>query len=322
LIGLPYQVRLRALTYNQSAFDAAGLSYPGASWTADDFLNAARALTSGQDGDKRYGYAALGPQTDDLLFFLDLLGARLTRGSGESLQPNFADPQVGQAVRFYLDLLRNYSPHEQIQGYSRSQMPGMPFQLIDEGRVGMWFGLSGDIQIVRIGGGEAGRQSYTRAIAPPPGAGKVAPDSFDISGLYISATSQHPELCWQWLKALSGDVSALEDGGFPARRSVAESDAFLKRAPAGGDAVYAAYRPTLDRAPQAGGTAADRPQIDPFWFFRAADRALQGKNLERELADAQTWTEQYLTCVRSGGAANTCAQQVDSTYDGFAGFGL
>jgi len=317
LVGLPYQVRLRALTYNQNAFDAAGLSHPSASWTADDFLNAAKQLTSGQGGDKRYGYAALATQTDDLLFFLGLLGAQIERSGA----PNFTDPKVEQAVRFYLDLLRNYSPHEQIQGYSHSLPPGdEAFRLIDEGRVGMWFGLSGDIMVVAVGGpGEAGRQNYTRAIAPPPGADRVAPDSFQTSGLYISATSQHAELCWQWLKFLSGDVSALDEGAFPARRSVAESDTFLKRAPAGADAVYAAYRPALDRAPEAGGGAPDRPELDLFWFFRAADRALQGKDLGRELTDAQARTEQYLTCVRSGGAASDCAKQVDSTYDGFAG---
>ncbi len=317
LLGLPYQVRLRALTYNQNAFDAAGLSYPNASWTADDFLNAAKQLTSGQGGDKRYGYAALAVQTDDLLFFLSLLGAQVERSGA----PNFTDPKVEQAVRFYLDLLRNYSPHEQIQGYSRSLPPGDDaFRLIDEGRVGMWFGLSGDIMIVAVGGpGEAGRQNYTRAIAPPPGADKARPDSFQTSGLYISATSQHPEVCWQWLKFLSGDVSALDEGAFPARRSLAESDTFLKRAPAGADAVYTAYRPALDRAPEAGGAAPDRPELDLFWFFRAADRALQGEDLGRELADAQARTEQYLTCVGSGGAASGCAKQVDSTYDGFAG---
>ncbi|HJZ48459.1 MAG TPA: extracellular solute-binding protein [Roseiflexaceae bacterium] len=316
LLGLPYQVRLRALTYNQSAFDAAGLSHPSASWTADDFLNAAKQLTSGQGGDKRYGYAALAEQTDDLVFFLGLLGAQIERSD----RPNFTDPKVEQAVRFYLDLLRNYSPHERIQGYSPSLPLGDDaFRLIDEGRVGMWFGLSGDIMIVAVGPGEAGRQNYTRAIAPPPGADKARPDSFQTSGLYISSTSQHPELCWQWLKFLSGDVSALDDGAFPARHSVAESDTFLKRAPAGADAVYAAYRPALDRAPEASSAASDRPRLDLFWFFRAADRALQGKDLGRELADAQARTEQYLTCVGSGGAASDCAKQVDSTYDGFAG---
>jgi ABC-type glycerol-3-phosphate transport system substrate-binding protein len=318
LLGLPYQVRLRALTYNQSAFDAAGLSHPGASWTAEDFLNAAKQLTSGEGGDKRYGYAALAAQTDDLLLFMGLFDAQVVRGE----QPNFLDPKVGQAVRFYLDLLRNYSPHEQIQGYTRDlALGGETFQLIDEGRVGMWLDLPGGIQIVRIGP-DGGRQNYARAIAPVPGAGAVGAASVDTSGLYISAQAQHPEICWQWLKFLSDDVSSL-GSDFPARRSLAESDAFLKQAPSGAAEVYAAYRPALDRAATDGGPA-DRPersQVDLFWFFRAADRALQGKDLDRELADAQAKTEQYLTCVRGGGEAAACATQTDPTYAGRAGRG-
>src|SRR5262245_293889 len=198
LYGLPHQVRLRALTYNQSAFDAAGLNHPNAIWKADDFLNAARSLTSGEGGDKRYGYAALAAQTDDLLLFMGLFDAQVARDGA----PNFLDPKVGQAVRFYLDLLRTYSPHERIQGYTRDlAIGGETFELIDEGRVGMWFDLPGSIQIVRIGP-DTGRQNYTRAIAPPPGAGTIGLASIDTSGLYIAAQAQQPEACWQWLKFL------------------------------------------------------------------------------------------------------------------------
>jgi multiple sugar transport system substrate-binding protein len=314
LYGLPHQVRLRALTYNQSAFDSAGLGHPNASWTADDFLNAAKQLTSGQDGDKRYGYAALGSQTDDLLLFMGMFDAQLIRDAA----PNFLDPKVGQAVRSYLDLLRAYSPHERLQGYTRDlAFGGETFQLIDEGRVGMWFDLPGGVQIVIIGP-EAGRQNFTRAIAPPPGAGAVGAGSIEASGLYISAQTQYAEACWRWLKFLSEDISAL-GSDFPARRSVAESDAFLKRAPVGAAEVYAAYRPTLDRAPAAGQDGGlNRPQVDLFWFFRAVDRALQGKDLDRELADAQAKTEQFVACARGGEAPLACAKQADPTYEGRA----
>jgi ABC-type glycerol-3-phosphate transport system substrate-binding protein len=317
LYGLPYQLQLRALTYNKEAFDAAGLSYPDASWTADDLLNAAKQLTSGADDDKRYGYAALGTQIDDLLFFLRLLGAQVTRDGA----PNFNDPKVGQAARFYLDQLRNYSPHKQINGYTRSlSIGGETFQLVQNGRVGMWFDLPGGIQIIRVGPGAEGRQNYTRVLAPPPGAGQATPGSFETSGLYISAGTQQLEACWQWLKFLSADLSTLGNN-FPARRSLAESADFTKKAPEGAAAVYAAYRPALNRAPASAQADSDRPQVDMFWFFRAVDRALQGGDLDRELSDAQAKTEQYLACVHSGGTAGTCAKQVDSTYEGFAGSG-
>jgi multiple sugar transport system substrate-binding protein len=316
LYGLPYQVRLQALTYNQTAFDAAGLAHPSASWTAADFLSAAQRLTSGGDADKRYGYAALGEQTGNLLYFLGLLGAQVTRGGA----PNFTDPQVEQALRTYIDLLRNSSPHQRIQGYSRALgFDGAAFELIEQGRIGMWFDLPSGMNIARVGVGAAERPSFTRAIAPPPGADKASASSFEATGLYISATSQQPQACWEWLKFLGADLSAL-GGNFPARRSLAVSDAFTSGAPAGAAEVYAAYRPALDRAPS-GAEPPDQHAADLYWLFRAADRALQGKDLGRELADAQALTASYLACVRAGGAAGSCAKQADPSYDGFAAAG-
>jgi ABC-type glycerol-3-phosphate transport system substrate-binding protein len=40
--GLPYMVFFRALHYNVSAFDAAGIAHPSAAWTLSDFLGAAQ----------------------------------------------------------------------------------------------------------------------------------------------------------------------------------------------------------------------------------------------------------------------------------------
>jgi hypothetical protein len=36
------------------------------------------------------------------------------------------------------------------------------------------------------------------------------------------------------------------------------------------------------------------------WFYAALDNALQGKDLEQELAIAQERTTQFLACVRQG----------------------
>jgi hypothetical protein len=58
-------------------------------------------------------------------------------------------------------------------------------------------------------------------------------------------------------------------------------------------------------------------QIDTFWFYRAIDRAVQGQNLERELAEAQVLTEQFLACLRGGTQGSICATQVDPDYHGW-----
>ncbi len=50
----------------------------------------------------------------------------------------------------------------------------------------------------------------------------------------------------------------------------------------------------------------------------AEERAIQGADLARELADAQVMTEQYLACVQGGEQPGVCARQVDPDYQGFA----
>jgi hypothetical protein len=111
----------------------------------------------------------------------------------------------------------------------------------------------------------------------------------------------------------------LVQGGFPARISVAESDTFLKQVLPGTADVYKAYSIAFDRMSDTISEASNLHDswIDFYWFFRAADRALQGADLDRELANAQATTEQFLACVRSNTKSNICAKQVDPQYEGW-----
>jgi ABC-type glycerol-3-phosphate transport system substrate-binding protein len=187
--------------------------------------------------------------------------------------------------------------------------------MIRQGRAGMNFQF-GNVFFF-VGPGE--QPQYTRAVAPPPlGKTLLAPEDFQTNGLFISATTQQPQACWQWLKFLTSKPSDLGmQGAYPARISVAESDAFLKDAVPGTAEVYAAYRAALERSDSSAREPFYQSKIDYFWFFRAVDRALQGKDLDRELADAQSLTEQYLACL-DGGDPPSCAEQVDPTYAGWS----
>lgn len=310
LYGLPYQLSFRTLTYNQDAFDQAGLSYPTAEWGMAEFLNAAQKLTSDSEKDKRYGYVSMGSESYDLTFFLRRQGISLTRGSGKEIEPNFTDPELVQAIQNQLNLLRDYSPHKQLSGYSRNSMSGGDsFQLIMDGRAGMWLSY-GDFSHGMQG-------NFKQAIAPPLlGTHPLSPDDFNANGLLISAKTQNVQACWQWIKHLSADTSAME-GQFPARISVAEAEAFVEQAPAGAIEVYQAYRKAMERPATEQRESSFDNSFDYFWFFQAVDRALQGKSLEKELADAEELTKQFLACVRNNGKQSTCAKQVDPNYQGW-----
>lgn len=305
--GLPYSVDLRVLNYNKSAFDAAGLSYPTPSWTMDDFLNAAQTLTTGTDANKQYGFA--GGQAGEVFFFLERAGASATTGSGTSLKPNYTDPKVLQALQSYVDLLLKNSPHTRLEGYTTADTGNITLQLAANGRVGMWFDFGTNF----FGFRQGGYQGFTRALAPPPlSGGAVTSNDFPETGLYISANAAQPQACWTWLKHLTGVLAGL-GGGFPGRMALVDTDEFAKQAPEGALEVATAYRAAFDRAPSPA-EQVDDSAINYFWLFRAVDRALQGKDLARELTDAQALTEQYLTCVQAGTFGSDCATQVDPDF--------
>jgi ABC-type glycerol-3-phosphate transport system substrate-binding protein len=294
LHGLPWGVDFRALIYNQQAFEAAGLAQPTPNWTIDEFLNAAQRLTSGTGETKQYGFVIPRSTSDGAKFLVHLFGAPTARGSGETLAPNFTDPRVVQAAGKVIDLLKHDSPHTQLGDYAAAGPLADYGELTGQGRAGMWFAWG----MYAYGP----QPQFTLAMAPPPlGQAMLDLDDVSTSSMYISARTAQSSACWEWLKFFS-TTTVVGASNFPARRSVAHSDASNQANP-GMAAVYDAYVAALDRTGQLapGGQGPATPPIDYLWFYRALDHALQGKNLEQELAQAQALTEQYIACVRGGG---------------------
>jgi ABC-type glycerol-3-phosphate transport system substrate-binding protein len=308
LYGLPWGMFVRMLVYNQDLFEAAGLAVPQSAWTIDDLLHAAQQLTSGSGETKQYGFVIPRSQSQAGKFLVHLFGAALTQGSGETLRPNYTSPKVVEASRQVVDLLKHSSPHTRLNDYAQAGPQTDYGELTGQGRVAMWFAWG-----LYAYGQEQPR--FTMAMAAPPLAqGVLDTDDVSTTSLYISANTDKQQACWALLRALSGTM--LDGiGGFPARRSVAQSEAF-NQGMAGAAALYQAYTEALGRNGQLapGDNGPGTRTIDYFWFYRAIDRALQGKDLERELAEAQALTEQYIACVRSGDERQDCEQQVDPSY--------
>lgn len=303
LYGLPYTVAFRTLVYNRTAFDAANLAYPTADWRLEDLLRAAQQLTQSKGEEPRYGFADPNPSAT-LPFIFDRFGTATTQTSANVLHSNFTDPKAIQAAQYYLDLMDTAALSEQSLNRSDAAVATEIERLIDLGRVGMWFSsrLSDAIE----------RPGFTAAVAPPPDGTSIIASDIAPVGLYIAAKTQHPDACWTWLKAFSEDLTSIQDG-FPARRSLAESDAFLKQAPPGAADVYKAYRKALN-ATFTDSSGSPATQFNDYWLLHAIFQAATGKNLERELAQAQDFTEQYLACVRAGKPGDDCATAVDPQY--------
>jgi ABC-type glycerol-3-phosphate transport system substrate-binding protein len=310
LHGLPYAVQFSTLNYNQTAFDLAELDYPTIDWTMGDFLHAAQQLTVRTGPTRQYGYAAPVLHTRDIQFFLDRAGAALVQQQDDTFQPTLTDPTVVAAMHDYLDLLRNFSPHTEIYGYRHDHTNSLDAtNLIFAGQVGMWLATDMSSSIGQIPG-------VAMATAPIPlGDSRLTPNDFQVRGLHITATTPHPQACWSWITHLSGEVALMQGNVFPARRSVATSEAFRTQAAAGTQEVFQAYIVALDQG-TAPAAAPDIARMDYYWFYQAIDRTLPGADLEAALEEAQATTTDFLACIRTGAAGHLCASQVDPDYKG------
>jgi ABC-type glycerol-3-phosphate transport system substrate-binding protein len=321
IYGLPYAFNLQTFNYNRTAFDAAGIAYPNANWTNDDFLAAAQTLTQGSGDNKQYGYASLQGLIYDLIFFANNhFNARLTSGSGDQIRMNFSDPNAVRAIQWYIDLAKTHQVMPPISiSYSSDSTPeeDLSWQHTINGRVNMWFSYG------RIFYGDSA--PFEEAYAPLPVGNKgLSSNNLSSQAFYISSQSQNPQACWQLLKYLSAQTdNSLLGGNIPARISIANSDAYAAQADSYLIDLYKAYSELLQRDMIQGDSLNSffSEQMDLYWFYKAIDEAYRNNaNLEQGLIEAQNTTNAYLDCIAEHGKPYkyaTCANQVDPTYKGF-----
>lgn len=201
--ALPVAADVILLIYNPKAFDEAGIPYPNAAWTLDDFANAARVLTTtNADGEKQPAYVDYGNSEH---LFRSLLGMPLY--DVNTAQPDFSNPALESMLTTWQEL--------------RAE--------------GVIDGLGGDTQIVIIGAGSDGpamsiQQSFGLASFPgsdsQPLAGALLPGgkaALEVQGFAVSAGTQYQEQAYALAKFLTNSIDVADGliGGIPARQSLA-----------------------------------------------------------------------------------------------------
>ncbi len=303
LWGLPAQGYPRVMYYDKALFDAAGLAYPAPGWTLEDFFTLAAALTEGEGADKRYGYAPYPGPLYDPTFFIEQQGARLIDSATGLVTYAFDTPEVAQAVRWYANLSHSgiapahesYSDALMSKSEWNSQLAQSEAQwqvLVSKGQAAMWslhpaMGYSRHWQGLKVG------------IAPmPQGPGRIG--DFMLGGYYISAQTGHAQACWEWLKFLSEQVGIAQ--GIPARRSVAESEAYRQQV---GAELADVYLFTLEQSNRISNLIEPLNPTDRRTAFFAAqlqkalEAAIAGADIEQALAEAQRKVDAYVLCLET-----------------------
>lgn len=307
IYSLPYTLAFPMLMANKVLLDQAGIPVPTEPVEVRDVIALAERLHRPDATPPQYGF--FGKTEYMLSTFAFAKGMVTITGTTDQRIPDLMNPSLIAGVKDYLTLMQ-FNPTPGLVGTGQTNT--FPFdydQPLREGQVGVWFTMSwGDIpQTAQL-------EPVILPFAPATGRG----EGLGGRGLQISNRARNPQACWHFIRFLNEQVR-LDGDAFPARRSLAESAAFLRTAPLGSQAAYTAYQPILDAPP----VAWTQPtwygvwQLDGFWLLQAIDRASRGANLEQELAKAQDVTERFKVCMDQGGKHGQCARQVDPDYAGW-----
>ena len=203
--------------YNKDLFDRAGVAYPGADWTWDDFLKTAKALTRRDSTGRavQYGYFVPGYNFGLAPWLLTNDTDKLKDRWRES---NMKDPRVRESMQFLHDLIH---VHKVAPGFEKG-VGDAPFaaKQVAMFSAGHWPVPT----LVASGLHNVGVQSMPTKLKKTT--------AFGVGGLGILRSSSHPELAWELIKELTGPAAQkmYADTGrnIPALRSAAADAAFLK----------------------------------------------------------------------------------------------
>ncbi|MDD3925446.1 MAG: sugar ABC transporter substrate-binding protein [bacterium] len=224
IYGMPTTGGPEILYYNKELFDKAGLAYPDAGWTWEDFLKAAKALTKGGTGNGRisqYGTSNSASGWTGSLSWLWGAGADLMNDDLSKCVVN--SPGSIAAMQFLVDLEKRYKV---APGTIAATEMGGDREIFMLGRLGMFIYLPWNCL-----NQFAACKNLKWDMAPVPNGPQGRYPRYTGESYTIWSGSKQKELAWELVKIMSGkEVSAMlaERNWMPARKSVAASTHFVK----------------------------------------------------------------------------------------------
>lgn len=256
---LPKDYSTLAVFYNKKLFDEYGIPYPQESWTWDDFLATAQALTNDTNGDGQtdvWGVQLPASWTTGFEYWVLSAGGSLISSDGKSFVGHMDSPQTVTAVQFYADL------------YNKYQVAPLPVDLnafgggnneFADGRAAMWlFGRWPQTGLLENANVELGVVGLPRYPAGEPA------NILIWGGFGIFSGSPHIEAAWKFLRFYAGQEGAevWKDWALPAVEQVAVESGLTE------DPIESVWLNELNKVKARGYT------FTPYWE-RTADPALR-----------------------------------------------
>jgi len=220
--GFPRDISVEALYYNKDIFDEVGIAYPDETWTWDDLLAAAEALTVRDANGQvtRYGLAMEGGKYQ--------LWIGQNRGSilDDMRNPSVCamdQPEAVAGLQFFADMMNNGIA---MRSASLNQAGG-DAAVFASGQAAMIVQNAS-----RVSGFNAASLNYDVAVVPIPEGGQRSASAGGAAWV-MSAGADNKDAAWtflSWLQSTDGGQRLYTASGeiFPALQSTARSDAFLK----------------------------------------------------------------------------------------------
>jgi multiple sugar transport system substrate-binding protein len=210
-LAVPYDFGPLIMFYNADRFREAGVPVPTTDWTVDDFLSAAKSLTSGG----KHGFAAY-PTIDSVLpWSLSLEGTSPVTADGklDLTQDGFV-----KAVQWYADLVTKLKVAPPVAATSDATPALNSFIAGDAAMV-----VDGPWQLVNV----MKQAQFEVGVAPIPSGPSGSHSQVAGSGFGISQTCPDPDKALQAIAVLTGPEAlqylAEQGRAFPARTAQQES---------------------------------------------------------------------------------------------------
>jgi multiple sugar transport system substrate-binding protein len=195
--AVPYTGNSMVLAYNKDLFDKAGVPYPRAGWTWDDFASIAAKLSSGSGVNKIYGC------TDSGLVFTRIYPL-MFGGSiyDKNWKVRLNEPNSIKGASFFYDLTqKGYLPDQNVT----NTMSGGDLFVAGKAAMYPMPGWEATGRAEAIGG----NFNWDIVVLPTNADGRPAGTLF-LTGYAMSKTSKNKDAAWEVLKLLSIDKEAMD----------------------------------------------------------------------------------------------------------------